>query len=262
MRTHHHSLFVPILTSLIGAAAMAMGRGADSPWFSAAESANVGFLAIGARYDQAKRNVKIEGAEGLPELMSRSLYGSLSCDVASWLTIAGGAGQSALKIDESTSYGDEDTLWMAAIRVNLWGFPLTEPAFLTCHIRFDADLSYWQYKAGLDEGDADWNETRGALVVSAERYAENWDQNPAVCPYSLVFYAGCVYSQLDGKIHLVPERAAMAGKSTLSISEDTSFGLIGGIDLFISHNLSIGGEVRAFDDVKNYSYTGSLVLHF
>ena len=262
MRKHHLSLFATVLALLAGVSTTAIGRGADWPWHSAAKSDNVGFIAVSASYDHAERDVRIEGADGLLDLMSRSLYGSVSCDLTSWLTLAAGAGQSTLKPADSKSYGDGDTLWMAAARLSFWEFPLTEPSYIACRIRFDSSFSYWQYKGKLDDDDADWSETRGTLTVSAERLVENWDQDPTISPYSLVFYAGCIYSKLDGKIHLAATSAAETGKSTLSFSENESFGLIGGIDFLISHNLSIGGDVRAFDGLNHYSHSGNLALHF
>ena len=183
-------------------------------------------------------------------LHSRSVYGMASCDLVSWLTLTAGGGQSQVKPEDFDPYGDNKAMWMAGAKWTIWDFPLSEPPWLMSLFRVETSVSYWQNKAVLMDQDMDWHEWRGTLTVSAERYVEEWGKDSTVIPYSLLFYAGCAYSQVGGDVHLSPAAATAAGTDKMGFDEEDSFAVIGGIDFFISHNLSIGAEARAFISMK------------
>jgi hypothetical protein len=57
-------------------------------------------------------------------------------------------------------------------------------------------------------------------------------------PYSLVLFGGPAISKIDGH----------AGST--DFSEDNLLGVVGGVDLYLSHNLSLGGQLTYFDQTS------------
>ena len=261
MTTHHLSPLLSVLGVMVCLPLLAQGRGADWPRDATVASENIGFISVGAAFDHTDREMRLNDGE-LVMLHSRSVYGMASCDLVSWLTLTAGGGQSQVKPEDFDPYGDNKAMWMAGAKWTIWDFPLSEPPWLMSLFRVETSVSYWQNKAVLMDQDMDWHEWRGTLTVSAERYVEEWGKDSTVIPYSLLFYAGCAYSQVGGDVHLSPAAATAAGTDKMGFDEEDSFAVIGGIDFFISHNLSIGAEARAFDGTRNYAYTGSMALHF
>lgn len=252
------------LAALVGAAWVlthpAFGDGAHWPWEPLIASEDVGFAAVAAGFEYVHRLVDVDGV-GRRRFVARCGYGTLSLDLARWLTVFGGAGETEARFPNPRQYGQEELLWLVGARASLWEFPITSPAFLASRIRFQAGLTSLHHRSDLEPGSLEWSETRTALLVRAERLAENWRRLADPAPYSLTLYAGPVWSVLDGKLEgdAVVQRW---GRWSTTFEENHALGVTGGATLWITRRLSAGAEARWTRRGDRPSLTAELALHF
>lgn len=167
-----------------------------------------------------------------------------------WLLLYGQAGISKPELDsmrESTSNGAGGLL---GARVNVWqlyqGLQQT-----SWRLTLQAAAQY-AYRTGADEGDGDlqWGET---LIMLPLRYHLTFARsfrNVFMTEFqSVSAYAGPAFSSLDGTWtrHDVEQ----------DFEEEESFGIVGGVDLWLLENLSLGARVDWFEST---SY--QLMIHY
>lgn len=204
-------------------------------------SDNLGPVSAGFDYQMTKRTVSLD-AGGKNVIQSRVMSAELGVDLFSWWQIFGTLGRSEAGW-ESGAYGDGKVKWSLGTHFNWWHYDVTEPEFMEGRLSFQTTAEFAQYNSG---DDTKWTDAYADLTLNYELFAEKQKDTKAV-PYSLALYAGGALSKLSGHLN------------GANFSEDQLFGLVGGADLYIAQNLSLGGQVLYFDKP---SYGLSIRYHF
>ncbi len=237
----------------------ATAQWADSPEHSLTTSDDLSCLGLSITGEDGDR--EISDSTGLVQDMElRNYYALVSCDILPWLSINLGGGQSELRLNVANEHSDGDTLFTTGVRANLWDYEVKDPSFFVSRLQMHLNLSYWDSEADMPNngGTIEWNEKRAELIFSAERFVIHPGTDHTVYPYSLLLFAGPVYSNLD-----IDASKSLSGNNgntlTSSIDEEEELGLIAGGDLFISFNLSLGYEARIFSSAL---HKVTLAYHF
>ncbi len=232
-----------LLVAVVGGAMVA---GAATPGGagmrdSLTTSDNLGPVSAGLDFQVIKRSVSLD-AGGKSVMEARVLSAELGVDLFSWWQVFATLGRSEAGW-ETGDYGDGKIKWSGGMHFNWWHYDLTDPEFMEGRLSFQTTVEFAQYRSG---DDTSWNEGYADFTVNYELYSEKPQDTKAV-PYSLALYGGAALSKLSGKIN------------GSNFSEDQLFGVLGGADLYIAHNLSVGGQILYFDKA---SYGVSFRYHF
>ena len=226
------------------------GRGASSPDTSWARSEGLPRLSIEAAFEKEERDLRFEGVPESVVFKMRDAYVLAGLDLAPFLTIQGGGGGTEVEPGaDAGGYGDSDSLWTVGATLNVWETPVETPPYLAHVLRLQATYSYWDYEAEVWGYDMSWNETRAAVLFSAEFFRD--DPEPVyAAPVSAVLSFGPVYSALDGDLN-VPAEFFPGSGGVLDFEEDEDIGFLVGFDINLAPNLSLGYEARIFDETAH-----------
>ncbi|MCX6995952.1 MAG: hypothetical protein NTV49_02440 [Kiritimatiellaeota bacterium] len=202
-------------------------------------------LSAGVDYAQMNRTMSLDRG-GMQELRARVVSGQLGFDVLPWLTVFATAGRSEAKFNTESGYHSGQFKWSAGLKANWWHYDIADPDFLAGRLSFQSTAEFAQYRSGQGREELKWNEGYADLTLNFEVFSTKMTDT-AQYPYSLVLYGGPAVSRIDG---------SAAGAN---FSEDRLLGVVGGVDLYISHNLSFGGQILHFDE---YTLSASLRYHF
>jgi opacity protein-like surface antigen len=205
------------------------------------EQGDLDFLTIGADYQQQQRDVSTS-SQGKVKLRSQMIDGYVGIDPYDWLMIFATAGGAAAKMNETEDYNDPKFKWSAGFNLNLWHFDLQDPTFMAGRLSLRTHAEFGMYSSGSDADQAKWNEIFAALLVNYEVFVSRIDDLDKH-PYSLVLYVGPAVSWLNG--HYYTPEAGISQK--VDFNEDRLFGVVGGVDLYAAHNLSIGAAIQYYD---------------
>jgi hypothetical protein len=208
---------------------------------SLVEVENLYPVSAGVDYQQLKREVSLDGG-GVAELKTQVYAAQLGVDLAPWCMVFGTLGSSKMAW-EGDDYTTANAKWSAGARFNWWHTDITDPAFMAGRLSFQSLAEFSQYRSGENRR---WDEGYADLTMNFEVFVQNM-KDLQQYPYSLVLYGGPACSKFNGRA------------SGVSFSEDTAFGVVGGADLYLSHNLSVGGQIVSFEDT---SFGISLRYHF
>jgi hypothetical protein len=208
---------------------------------SLASSDNLGPLSVGVDFEQTKRTVSLD-AGGKNVLQARTISADAGLDLFSWWQVFVTAGRSEAGW-EATDYGDGKLKWSAGMHFNWWHYDIVEPEFMEGRLSLQTTAEFAQYRSG---DDTRWNDAYADLTVNYELFAEKQKDVKNV-PYSLALFGGAALSKLNGHVNGV------------DFSDDQAFGLVGGADIYIARNLSLGAHVLYFDKP---SYGFSVRYHF
>ena len=202
---------------------------------------NLGPVSAGIDYQQIKRSVALD-AGGKNVLQARVYSAEIGIDLFNWWQIFGTLGRSEAGW-EAFDYGDGKIKWSGGTHFNWWHFDITEPDFMEGRLSFQTTAEFSQFRSG---NDTSWYDAYADLTLNYELFAEKQKDIKAV-PYSLVLYGGAALSRLSGHVN------------GADFGEDKTVGLVGGADVFIARNLSVGGQVLYFDQA---SFGLSVRYHF
>jgi hypothetical protein len=218
-------------------------------------SENLEFLSVGLNFEDITRELRMKNKHSSTyNLGVRGYSGYVGFDVAPWWTVFITVGTSELKNSSSSEYFDSESRWSAGMNVNLWTYELRDPEFLAGRVSVRASIERSSYKSQYKSGDAsstiDWTDLTLMLPLGYEMYADAPGVGMAE-PFSLALSAGPAFSLVNGD-------AEASGVSTKYEATKTA-GVMGGVDIFLSHNLSFGCHVQYFEEP---SYTGTIRFHF
>lgn len=207
---------------------------------------------VGVNAEWMKRDLKITGG-AVTKLDARVLEFFAGYDLMDWLMVFGTAGGSQVRTSSFDRYGDGNVKASLGLQGNLWQTDIMDPEFMIGNLTLKtiAEISFYQ----IDEKDSglkgDWFDFSLALPFCYEIFADKPDNNAQI-PYSLAILAGPVFSAVNGSVR---ERSG----ATRNLRGEKSFGLLGGVDVYFSHNLSLGCHVEYIDYA---SVCGSMTYHF
>jgi hypothetical protein len=253
MKTHILLTVVGLLC--IAGVTVAPAAQPGEPRSSIFEASDVGMFSASGNYSYQDRNIG-----GQRMLESQSAYAVLSVDpFINWLTVSLGAGSTQVKPGPHEHYEEWGSMWSAEVQLGLWEYKIKDPDFMLSRVRVLGSGSYWNHSAEISDQDVDWDEWRASLVFSAEFFTENLGSDREVYPYAAVYSIGPVYSSIErDTCACVPGRAAPLH----DVDRQSNWGLQVGIDVYISHNLSLGWEARTFDGFHDRSHDLHLAFHF
>lgn len=205
---------------------------------SLTEADSLGPVSVGADYQNLKRNVTLD-AGGTAQLQAQIYSAQLGVDLFPWWQVFGTLGSSEARWDGG-DYGNEGVKWSGGTRLNWWHTDITDPEFMEGRVSLQTVAEFSQYHSGNDWR---WNEGYADLTLNYELFVEQM-KDIKQYPYSLVLYCGPAVSKLSG-------HAGNAG-----FSEDSLLGIVGGVDLYLSHNLSLGGQILYFNQASFGISTG------
>jgi len=200
---------------------------------------------VGVDYADLRRDIDPDNG-GEQQLRARVYSGQVGFDVLHWLSVFATAGRSEAKLDFEDEYHDGEFKWSAGAKANWWHLDVIDPTFIAGRLGVQSTLEFAQYRSGSDNDEIKWNEGYADLTLSYEVFVEQM-KDLYQYPYSLVLYGGPALSKLDGEL------------GDTDFSESKLVGLIGGVDLYLAHNLALGGQVLYFDET---SFSVSLRYHF
>lgn len=243
---------IAALLSLLALGRAMAGQGADAPRDSIFHAEDLSWLSVGAGWDYVDR--KLESPPAVNAVLeSRGLYGFVSADITDWLSLNAGAGESELKAQPGGGYGDEEFMWTAGGKIRFWEHAIAEPSFLESLLSLQGSASYWEHNPEGEDGSYDWTEWRYQFVACLEVPANNNDSGLDNL-FSTVFYGGVVGSSLE-----IDSALYTGFDNGTEYEEEEQWGAVAGLDANVARNLSIGVEVRFFED-PSYSVTGA--FHF
>lgn len=203
-------------------------------------------VSFGLNYDEGKRQINY-GSKNIEELYSRSYSFYIGYDITKWCTVFATVGSSSAKLSENQNFQDGKTKWSIGVNANLWHIEIENPTLFTGRISLKPAIEFAQCNSGANNETLKWTDISGALFLAYEKRIDD-------PKYSLMEFYG--YSLYAG-----PALSLISGTKNNEddFNEERSLGLIGGLDFFITQNLSIGGQVQSFDEI---SFGGNIRYHF
>jgi hypothetical protein len=235
------SIILTVLATFAGASGAATLSGAGTRE-TLIEQDYLDFLTIGADYQLQERDISTS-SQGKMRLKSQAIDGYIGIDPYRWLMIFATFGGSAAKIGDAGSYNNAKFKWSAGFDVNWWRLEITDPIFMAGELSLKTHVEFSMQNSGSGAEKISWNETIAALFANYEVYVTRKGDLEKY-PYSLAFFVGPALSWLDGDYY-----ANNNTSQKVDFHEDHLVGLVGGLDLYASHNLSFGAAVQYYDAV-------------
>jgi hypothetical protein len=212
-------------------------------------AANLSSWSVGLDGSVTEREFKDKrGSVVIPNTRSGTFY--LGYDVVpAWLTLFGTAGTSEMKYKGSGSFGKGNFLWSGGLQANFWRTDIADPEFMAGTLMLKGVAEYTKYHFdGSDYGNKpEWSDTYFALPFSYELFVTK-EEELGQTPYSLTMSIGPAISLING--------SSIDGRE---YSEKNNIGVMGGADIYMAHNLSLGFHVQYFDHV---AMGGDMIYHF
>ncbi|MDD4869361.1 MAG: hypothetical protein PHR77_02280 [Kiritimatiellae bacterium] len=208
---------------------------------------------VGLGAEWINRDIDINHVGDMKKLEAQTLDLFVGYDAKDWLTVFATFGFVQVKPYETAGYGDRRAKGSIGLQGNLWQTEIVDPDFMTGKLTLKTLLEFSRYQ--VDEEKADikghWNEYSFALPFCYEIFTNN-EGDLSQGPYSLAILLGPAVSIINGNVEdSFGEEAQIREKKT--------WGILGGVDIYISHNFSVGCQVEYFDRA---SVGGNIIYHF
>ncbi len=251
------------MKSLLKISVMIVLMAASLPAFGAAVSGTgtretlieqeyLNFLTIGADYQNQQRDVSTS-SQGKMRLKAQTVDGYIGVDPYKWLMIFATFGGSSAMVGDGGSYNKAGFKWSAGFDVNWWRFSVKDPEFMEGDLSIKTHIEFSMQNSGSGAEKVNWNETFAALLVNYEVFTARKDDYDKY-PYSLSFFVGPALSWLSGDYY-----ANQNAIQKVDFNEEHLVGIVGGADLYIASNLSVGGAIQYYDAV---TLSASARYHF
>jgi len=200
------------------------------------------FLTIGADYQHQARDISTS-SQGKMRLSSQTVDGYIGVDPYKWLMIFATFGGSAGKVGEGITYNDTKFKWSAGFDVNWWRYSLTTPEFMEGDLSLKTHAEFAMSNSGSGSDKINWNEIFASLLVNYEVFVSK-KEDMEKYPYSLALFVGPAFSWLDGDYYVNRNASQKA-----DFHEEHLVGIVGGAEVYVASNLSIGGAIQYYDAV-------------
>ena len=194
---------------------------------------------VGFAYSRVSRPVLLDGVEA--DLDADIAEATIGFSPWGWLLFYGQAGASLGRLDPVMAEdADAGASGLLGARANLW--QLYEGVQVTAW-RVTLQLAgQYAVRGSRDagEGELQWGEALVMLPLDYHLSFGRTFRNSYMAEFqSLHFFVGPAFSALDG--------TWTRNENELDFEETESFGVVGGLDLWLLENLSFGGRVDWFD---------------
>ncbi len=200
-------------------------------------------------FDWEDQNRGLDTPSGHELYKAKSYSAFVGLDLTPWFTLYGTLGEADVDAFHKV-YDDGNLRWSLGAVASLWQYKMDDPEFMSgiYSLRAQGEWSYVGLDADGDDGDVE--DYSASLVLNWELFARD-EESVDRHPFSLNFYAGGLVSYLDGSVEVEG-----VGRD---IDEHQSLGSVAGLELYISHNLSVGFSWQMLD---RDSYHATLHYHF
>jgi len=204
-------------------------------------------LSLGFTYESIKLAIDQDmGPDATLEADAYAAY--IGYDVLDWLTVFATLGSSEVDADNMIetdpafkfSFGGSAYLWQGDVLV---------PEYMAGRFTVKASLEFSHYESDIQEGTVDWWDVTAALPLGYEIY-DREKASPRGIDTSLAFFAGPAIQYIQGSWDYAGMNDDFSAKQL--------FGVVGGVEIFISPRLSFGGEINYFDET---TVMGSVRFH-
>ena len=193
-------------------------------------------LSAGLFYQQLRRPIETETGVEM-ELQARTYEAVLGLDVLPWLTLYGSAGGSDARFRNISDYGQDRFSWTAGFNMNIWQWTgYGEMPVWRLNFKTRAEMA--RYETETSNLEMEWMDYSVAFPVGYEvifaRSPESFDELD-----HLEIFLGPALSYIDGRYQ--------QGGQSYDFEEQSSFGVMGGVSLFITKTLFVGASTSYFD---------------
>lgn len=215
------------------------------------EPLNVGIpserLTVGLTYEDIKKGIDFnKGPDAILEAESLALY--IGYDVLPWLTLFTTLGAS--EIDDTSEIGTDPKFKISGgASAYLWEGDILAPTYMAGRLTLKTSLEVSRYDSDSDVGSVDWIDVTLALPFGYERFDE-YSESPRGIDTSLAIYIGPAISYIDGTWD--------TAVGDFDFEHKELFGVIGGVDIYISPGVSLGAQFSYFDET---TVMGSVRFH-
>ncbi len=215
------------------------------------EPLNIGIpsdrLTVGLTYEDIKLGIDFDdGPDAVLDAASWDVY--IGYDVLPWLTVFTTLGSS--EIDDTDAVDTSAELKISGgVNAYLWEGDVLEPTYMAGRFTVKSTFELSRYDSDSDAGDVSWIDATLALPLGYEIF-DNYPESPKGINTSLALYIGPAISYVSGTWE------SAGGDRDFEAKE--LFGLIGGVDLFLSPTVSMGVAFKYFDET---TVAGSLRFH-
>ncbi len=236
MNARARLVLIAAALSLTALSASAAAPGGTGPREGLAAFRTLAPLGIGVDVEWMRRPVVFDdGARA--RLDADAVSAVFTADPARWLQLFASTGQHRGALAGARGR-DRESRWSVGLSARAWHLDVNDPLFMAGRLSLGGtfEFSRTDFATRADEGH--WDERFVSLVFAYEIFVEAPDALDRV-PYSLRLYAGPVHSTIRGEVE--------NGGVTRSFEEDRATGATWGVELFISHNLSVGFHGQHYD---------------
>ena len=197
-------------------------------------------VSLGVDAEFLERDVAFD-SRTLPGTLKGTAYSAyLGLDLWRWITLYGTAGSVFLdSFEPIASDGFDNALrWSAGLNASLWHVDTTTPDFMKGRFSIGLIIDYCDNTGASDSGDVTWTTTSVSLPIGFEIPNEPmifWGVT------SMYVFAGPLYSAIDGKVE---------NDSLSDFSEEQDWGVLGGVDIYLAPNVSLGGHLQYVSSVS------------
>jgi len=200
-------------------------------------------FSIGAFYNNAPTEVHIGSYK--EKATFKDMYGAIGLDAASWLTFRLHVGTTTLG-DERKDDRQSGSAYGAGFTARLIEYEIEKTRWMEGIWRIELFGDYTKHSVSGEGNNVDWDEGFYSLTWNWEIFGTPNSLEIESC-HSLVLFAGTGYSDLTGEI---------SGSYKTAWHANRDFGFVGGAELFLTKNLSFGGELRKFEYSTYLAHVG------
>lgn len=205
-------------------------------------------VSVGVTYEAIKLAVDFDNAADTT-LEANSLSAYIGYDVLSWLTVFTTLGGSEIDAAPEVET-DPGIKFSVGASAYLWQGDMLMPEYLSGRLTLKATLEFSRYDSDIASGSVDWYDVTAALPLGYECFDDE-PESPHGVDTSLSIYIAPAVQYIGGSWDL-------PGGGSDDFDAHQLFGIIGGIDIFVSPQLSFGAAVNYFDET---TIMGSVRLH-
>ncbi len=203
-------------------------------------------ITVGVSYEDIERGIEFDDVDHILRADALSLY--LGYDVLPWVTVFGSIGGVELDSVDGTD-SDSKLKVSAGISAYIWEADILAPIYMAGRLSLKPMAEISHYESDTIDGDVEWIDVMAALPFGYERF-DRHPESPKGIATSLALYVGPAISYVDGTVD--------TSSGDDDFEHDELFGVIAGVDVFLSAGVSLGAEFSIFDET---SAAASLRFH-
>lgn len=196
-------------------------------------------VSVGVTYEEIERGIDLDdGPDAVLKADSASLY--VGYDVLPWLTLFGSLGASEVDTEAGVN-ADARVKFSGGLSAYVWEADIVEPGYMSGRLTLKPTVEISRYSSDSDVGEISWIDATAALPFGYEKF-DSYPPSTLGISASLAFYIGPAVSYVAGTVD--------SPLGDVDFDGDELFGMIGGLDIYLSRGVSLGVEFSVFDETS------------